>query len=93
MDSLAKILGRNSSIDKEFPRISTEILLLWGSPECLICIENLLGYTHTEQRPMRQGFSMPIINELTELLTEHLRAFPFMHSEYTNLLDDPWNWK
>ena len=80
-------------LDIEFPKIAHRLSQLWGSVECLNEIENLLNYSYTKERPLRQGFSFSVILELQNLLVTHTNQFPFMHSEFTRQLNDPWSYR
>lgn len=83
----------DSIIDVDYPHISKKIILMWGSNECVDYIESLINYSHSHDRPMRQGFPLQALLELQFVLDEHVRQFPYMKSELMKSMEDPWRTK
>lgn len=74
---IGKQMGTTESIiDIKYPHISKTLITLWGSPQCLKEIEELLGYTYTENRPSRQGFDLLALKELNIIMEAHMKQYP-----------------
>lgn len=77
VDTLGEQLGSvDSTIDELFPHIAKKILFLWGSPECVQYLDELIHFRPTSDRPTRQGFPLQAILELDIILKAHHKEFP-----------------
>lgn len=80
----------DSIIDVDFPHIAEKIWLFWGEPECMSYLDELLNYSHSKDRPSRQGFPFQAIVELNIVMEEHQRQFPNIRSNYKFRTEEPW---
>ena len=85
-------LGRDYYIlDYEYLHIREKLIYLWGTSECMEELDALLGYSYSPNRPDRQGFPLTVITELHYIQKRHHDRFPFLRSEYSQRLEDPWS--
>ncbi len=64
---------RESILDRDYPRIASQIKLLWGYAEFYRYLEKLLI---TEKERNRSGFSFEAVLELDKLKEIHDRLYP-----------------
>lgn len=89
LSELVPDLGQE--IDKQYPHIAEKILAMWGSTECVDYLENLQNYVLDEQRPnSRQGFTAPVMAELTAIHNYHVTQFSELDSAWKRRRDNPW---
>jgi len=72
-----------SALDSEYPHVSTKVVALWGSLECLEFLEKLICDVYDMQRGERQGFSLSAHREIRKLLEMHMELWPFLDTPYT----------
>ena len=80
----------DSYIDVNYPHIAKKLLLLWGEPECLMELDNLLNYSYSPDRPNRQGFPLQVMTELFIILEKHHKEFPKVKADIIHRIEDPW---
>lgn len=80
-----------SILDREYPHVAKTIVAIWGSSECMNYMEDLIGYTPTEERLSRQGFLFEAVKELNWLILHHQEKFPFLDSRFKRRSQDPWH--
>jgi len=81
----------DSVIDHQFPHIAEKILWLWGEPECMEYLENLINWSPDESRKDRQGFPFAVIIELNIIRRVHHERYPHLNTTYSARKKDPWN--
>lgn len=85
-----KMGSADSIIDARFPHIAKNIIIMWGSSECMDYLDSLINYTPTSDRPDRQGFPFHAIIELNHIMSIHQEKFPTIKSRYSIRANDPW---
>lgn len=65
--------SQDSVLDKNFPKITEKIKLMWGYPEFYLYMEQLLV---AEKERERKGFPLAALEELATLHEIHERLFP-----------------
>ena len=72
-----------SILDSDYPHVSTKIIALWGSIECLQALEKLLCDVYNPSRGERLGFSLQAHREILALLKLHMTRWPNLNTDYT----------